>query len=106
ERERIDLYGVKKIFAALLVRKEIVDRSKESVAAELPRIARAFMTHRFCQVHTMLERLPRKNIRPSHAVEDRGNLHQHVAAIADGLLLIAGILRAQVADPALRQAGG
>jgi hypothetical protein len=32
------------------------------------------MTHRLRQVQTMLQRLPRKNVRPPHPIQNRGNL--------------------------------
>ena len=106
KRERIHLDGIKKIFAALLAGKEIVNPREQPVAAELPGIARAFQANGFRQVQAMLAGLARQQVRASHAVEDRRNLDQHVAGIAVRLLQVARKLSAEVADPARRETAG
>ena len=74
ESERIDFDGIEKIFAALLSGEKVVDRRKKGVAAQFPRVARAFVTYGFREVQTMLAGLAGKKVGASHAVEDGRNL--------------------------------
>jgi hypothetical protein len=57
-------------------------------------------------VQAVLTRLAREKVGASHAVEDVGNLYQHVAGIAVRLLAVAGELGAEVADPPRGKARG
>lgn len=102
----LTLIRVEEVFAALLAGEEIVDPGEQSVTSELPGIAAAFQAHSLSEVQAMLEGLAREKVGASHAVEDVGNLYQHVAGIAVGLLAIAGELGAEMADPARGESGG
>jgi hypothetical protein len=59
----------------LLAGKEIVDPSKEAVAAEFPRITAAIVTYGFGQVEAMFAVLTRQEVGASDAVEDFGDLY-------------------------------
>ena len=69
-------------------------------------MARTFDADRVRQVQPVLARLARKDIGTSYSVEDRRNLHQHIASVGVGLLQVARELSAKVTEPALRDAGG
>src|SRR5437879_3431440 len=61
ERELVHFDGIEKILAALPAGKEVVDRSEQRIAAELPGVAPAFEAESFGKVEAVLAGLPWKN---------------------------------------------
>ena len=106
EGEGIDFDGIEEEFAALLAGEEIVNPGEETVAAELPGMATAFEADGFGEMQAMLAGLAGKHTGASDAVEDGGNFDEHVAGVAERLLLVAGELSAEMADPARGEARG